>query len=309
MGSIDHFDLRSFDLNLLVAFDALMAERNVTRAAARVGVSQPAMSAALSRLRLLLGDPLFHRSAEGLLPTPRARELAAPIQEALAGISAALIRQPDFVPLEARLTVNLGLTDYAAFVVLPPLMEALGAEAPGICVQVHAYHDRDHAVSLLDAGAIDAAIGVAPTQSEERILAHPILRDEFITVLRSNHPAARRGMNLKTYLALSHALASPEGQRHGLVDEALAPHGKQRTLSLTLPQMFALPAVIARTDMAATVMKRVASHALASRDLAFFPPPVALPDIVLHLIWHRRADANLAQAWLRGLIERVAAAL
>lgn len=302
-------DFHGVDLNLLVAFDALMAERNVTRAAAHVGVSQPAMSAALSRLRLLLGDPLFHRSSDGLLPTPRARELAAPIQEALGGIRAALVRQPGFVPSEARLTFNLGLTDYAAFVVLPPLMQVLGTEAPDICVQVHGYHDRDHAVSLLDAGAIDAAIGVTPTQSEERILARPILRDEFITILRRDHPAARRGMNLKTYLALPHALASPEGQRHGLVDEALALQGKQRTLSLTLPQMFALPAVIARTDLAATVMKRVASHALASKELAFFPPPVALPEIVLNLIWHRRADANAAQAWMRGLIERVSSAL
>lgn len=188
---------------------------------------------------------------------------------------------------------------------LPPL----STEAPDICVQVHGYHDRDHAVSLLDAGVIDAAIGVTPTQSEERFLARPILRDEFITILRHDHPAARRGMNLKTYLALPHSLASPEGQRHGLVDEALALHGKQRTLSLTLPQMFALPAVIARTDLAATVMKRVASHALASKELAFFPPPVALPEIVLNLIWHRRTDANAAQVWMRGLIERVSSAL
>ncbi|MCI1031452.1 DNA-binding transcriptional LysR family regulator [Raoultella sp. BIGb0149] len=302
-------DFHGIDLNLLAAFDALMSECNVTRAATRVGVSQPAMSAALSRLRKLLGDPLFLRSAEGLLPTPRARELAEPISQALRQLEATLVRKPDFVPAEAKLTVNLGLPDYPAFVVLPALLEALAEQAPGISVNVHAFNDRDHAVDLLDAGAIDAAIGVPPTHSDGRILTRPILRDEFVTIIASKHPAARRGMNMKTYLSLPHALASPEGQRHGLVDQALAQLGQRRTLALTLPHMFALPAIVARTGMTATVMKRVALQSPAGRQLAFFPPPVALPEIVFHLIWHRRSDGHQAQKWLRTLIESIALAL
>lgn len=302
-------DFHGIDLNLLAAFDALMSECNVTRAATRVGVSQPAMSAALSRLRKLLGDPLFLRSAEGLLPTPRARELAEPISQALRQLEATLVRKPDFVPAVAKLTVNLGLSDYPAFVVLPALLEALAEQAPGISVNVHAFNDRDHAVDLLDAGAIDVAIGVPPTHSDGRILTRPILRDEFVTIIASKHPAARRGMNMKTYLSLPHALASPEGQRHGLVDQALAQLGQQRTLALTLPHMFALPAIVARTGMTATVMKRVALHSPAGRQLAFFPPPVTLPEIVFYLIWHRRSDGHLAQKWLRTLIESIALAL
>ncbi|AJF74803.1 LysR family transcriptional regulator [Raoultella ornithinolytica] len=302
-------DFHGIDLNLLAAFDALMSECNVTRAATRVGVSQPAMSAALSRLRKLLGDPLFLRSAEGLLPTPRARELAEPISQALRQIEATLVRKPDFVPAVAKLTVNLGLSDYPAFVVLPALLEALAEQAPGISVNVHAFNDRDHAVDLLDAGAIDVAIGVPPTHSDGRILTRPILRDEFVTIIASKHPAARRGMNMKTYLSLPHALASPEGQRHGLVDQALAQLGQQRTLALTLPHMFALPAIVARTGMTATVMKRVALQSPAGRELAFFPPPVTLPEIVFYLIWHRRSDGHQAQKWLRTLIESIALAL
>ena len=292
-------DFHGIDLNLLAAFDALMNERNVTRAATQVGVSQPAMSAALSRLRKLLGDPLFLRSADGLLPTPRARELAEPISQALRQLEATLVRKPEFVPGEAKLTVNLGLSDYPAFVLLPSLLEALAEQAPGISINVHAFSDRDHAVDLLDAGAIDAAIGVP----------RPVLRDEFVTIIASKHPAARRAMNMKTYLSLPHALASPEGQRHGLVDQALAQQGRQRTLALTLPQMFALPAVVARTGMTATVMKRVALNSPAGRELALFPPPVALPEIVFHLIWHRRSDGHPAQQWLRTLIESVASVL
>ncbi|WP_421672674.1 LysR family transcriptional regulator [Raoultella terrigena] len=302
-------DFHGIDLNLLAAFDALMSECNVTRAATRVGVSQPAMSAALSRLRKLLGDPLFLRSAEGLQPTPRARELAEPISQALRQLEATLVRKPDFVPAVAKLTVNLGLSDYPAFVVLPALLEALAEQAPGISVNVHAFNDRDHAVDLLDAGAIDVAIGVPPTHSDGRILTRPILRDEFVTIIASKHPAARRGMNMKTYLSLPHALASPEGQRHGLVDQALAQLGQQRTLALTLPHMFALPAIVARTGMTATVMKRVALQSPAGRELAFFPPPVTLPEIVFYLIWHRRSDGHQAQKWLRTLIESIALAL
>ncbi|VTN11530.1 Symbiotic regulator homolog 1 [Raoultella terrigena] len=267
------------------------------------------MSAALSRLRKLLGDPLFLRSAEGLLPTPRARELAEPISQALRQLEATLVRKPDFVPAVAKLTVNLGLSDYPAFVVLPALLEALAEQAPGISVNVHAFNDRDHAVDLLDAGAIDVAIGVPPTHSDGRILTRPILRDEFVTIIASKHPAARRGMNMKTYLSLPHALASPEGQRHGLVDQALAQLGQQRTLALTLPHMFALPAIVARTGMTATVMKRVALQSPAGRQLAFFPPPVTLPEIVFYLIWHRRSDGHQAQKWLRTLIESIALAL
>jgi DNA-binding transcriptional LysR family regulator len=302
-------DYHGIDLNLLAAFDALMTERNVTRAATQVGVSQPAMSAALSRLRTLLGDPLFLRSADGLLPTPRARELAPPIAAALQQIGAALLKPTTFTPHDATLTVNLGLSDYPAFVLLPSLLEAIAMEAPGITLHVHAYNDRDHAVDLLDAGVIDAAIGVPPTAPEGRIRTRPLLHDTFVTILANRHPLAAQDMDMETYLSLSHILVSPEGQRHGLVDQALAQLGKQRRLALTLPQMFAVPAVVARTTMTATVMRRIAHHSPAAPLLTLFPPPVALPEIVFHVIWHRRNDADPAQQWLRMRLATVAAAL
>jgi DNA-binding transcriptional LysR family regulator len=302
-------DFHGIDLNLLGAFDALMNERNVTRAAAQVGVSQPAMSAALSRLRKLLGDPLFLRSAEGLLPTPLARDLAEPIAQALRQIESTLVNKPEFVPGRASLTLNLGLSDYPAFVLLPSLLRKLAKLAPGVSLSVHAFNDRDHALDLLDTGAIDAAVGVPPTHSDGRILMRPVLRDEFVTIVASDHPAARRGMNMKMYLSLPHVLVSPEGDRHGLVDQALAQRGKKRMLALTLPQMFAVPAVVAQTRMTATVMKRVALSSPASSRLILYPPPIALPEILFDLIWHRRSDANPAQQWFRALIESTAASL
>jgi DNA-binding transcriptional LysR family regulator len=302
-------DFHGIDLNLLVAFDALMNERNVTRAATKVGVSQPAMSAALSRLRKLIGDPLFRRSVDGLLPTPRARDLAAPIAQALRQIESTLVEKPEFIPKKTSLTFNLGLSDYPAFVLMPTLLESLEQHAPGISITVHAFNDRDHAVDLLDAGAIDAAIGVPPTHTDKRILTQHILRDEFVTILAKDHPAARRGMSMKTFLELRHVLASPEGDQHGIVDQVLAQQGKKRSLALTLPQMFAVPGLVALTNTTATVMKRVALNSPASRRLALFPPPVPMPEIVFDLIWHHRSDNHPAQIWLREFIAKHAATL
>lgn len=299
-------DFNGIDLNLLAAFNALMTERNVTRAATQVGVSQPAMSAALGRLRKVVGDPLFLRSAEGLLPTPRARELAEPIAQALRQIEAVLVTRPGFDAASSRLAFTLGMSDYPAFVLLPGLLRALGQQAPGVTVNVHAFNDRDHAVDLLDAGVIDAAIGVLPTHLDGRILTRPIFSDSFVTIVARDHPAADHGMDLATYLQQRHVLASPEGERHGLVDQALAQLGQQRTLALTLPHMFAVPAVVAASHMVATVMKRVALHSAARPRLAMLPPPVALPEITSHLLWHRRANEHPAQRWFRGVIEAVA---
>jgi len=300
-------DFHGVDLNLLVAFDALMNERNVTRAATQVGVSQPAMSAALSRLRILLGDPLFQRSSAGLIPTPRARDLAAPVAAALRQIEAAMVSQPVFQPETASVTFKLGLQDYPTMVMLPALLEALERTVPGVSLNVHAFNDRDAAVDLLDAGVIDAAIGVSPTHTDARILTRPLLRDAFVTIVSGDHPAARGPMDLDTYLDLRHVLVSPEGQLHGLVDQTLAQQGKRRNLALTLPQLFAVPSVVARTDMAATILKRVALQFQASHRLALFPPPLALPEIDFHLIWHRRSDNHPAQRWFREFIAKLSA--
>jgi DNA-binding transcriptional LysR family regulator len=302
-------DFHGIDLNLLAAFDALMADRNVTRAAARVGVSQPAMSAALSRLRKRFGDPLFLRGADGLVPTARARDVAEPISQALRQIESALVVKQAFVPGKASLTFTLGLSDYPAFVLLPALIQSLEKHAPAVSLSVQSFSDRDGAVDLLDAGTIDAAVGVPPTNPESRIFTRAILRDEFVTIVRRDHPMARRAMDMKTFLALQHVLVSPEGDRHGLVDEALAKLGKRRTLALTLPQMFAAPAVVAQTNMTATVMKRVALNCAARRKLVMFPPPVKLPPINFDLIWHRRNDNHPGQQWLREVIASLAARL
>jgi len=221
-----------------------------------------------------------------------------------------LVKKPQFDPANASMNLTLGLSDYPAAILLPALVRALADRAPGVSLSVKSFNDRDHAVELLDSGAVDAAIGVVPTYPDPRIMVRPILEDEFVTIVAKEHPVARRGsMDMKTFLSLGHVLVSPEGQRYGHVDEALAQRGKQRMLALSMPQMFAAPLIVASTRMTATVLKRVVLTSSAARKLELFQPPLPLSQIIFNLIWHRRADSHPAQAWFRELIVSVAARL
>jgi DNA-binding transcriptional LysR family regulator len=189
------------------------------------------------------------------------------------------------------------------------LMRSLSEQAPNVTLNVLAFSDRDEAIDLLDAGKIDAAIGVPPTRQEGRIMTRELLRDEFVTIVHKDNAAARRNLTMKSFLSLRHVLVSPEGNRYGLVDQELAKLGLKRELRLTLPEMFVVPAVLAATDLAATVLKRVAIHSPASSRLVIFPPPVPLPEVTFVLTWHRRNEGSAAQQWLRDTVVRVAAQL
>ena len=292
-------DLHGIDLNLLVAFDALIAERSVTRAGARIGRTQPAMSAALSRLRALLDDELFVRSPKGLQPTPRALDLAEPLSRALAEIQRTLEFTQAFDPTTSAATFGLGLSEHPAYVVLPALVERLRSAAPAVTLRVRSFTDRDDALHLLDAGEVDVAVGVAATTSPGRILTRPLFEDRFVCVLRKEHPAAAAPLTLDAFLNLSHLLVSPENERFGRVDAALAKQGLKRRLALTLPQMYAAPLLVARSDMIATLLSRVVAGSGQSEALDVLEAPVDLDPVTFLMAWHRRNDAHPAQRWFR----------
>lgn len=293
-------DLHGIDLNLLVAFDALMAERSVTRAGMRIGRTQPAMSAALSRLRALLRDELFVRGPTGLQPTPRALDLAEPLARALAEIQRTLAFTQGFDPVTSTTAFTLGLSDHPTFVLLPRLLDLLREQAPGITLRVRNFSDRDAATSMLDAGEVDLTIGVPPAPVG-RILNCPLFEERFVCILRKGHPAAER-LDLDTFLSLSHVLVSPENDRFGLVDAALAKMGLKRRLALTLPHMYAAPALVAASDMVATVMAGVVAASGQAGRLAVRPTPLDLGSVAFSLSWHRRNDVHPAQYWLRDSI-------
>ena len=298
-----------FDLNLLVAFNALMLERNVTKAAALAGVSQPAMSAALSRLRRVFDDPLFIRSAEGLLPTAKAQEMAISVADALGQVRHLMKPAEDFDPNDKQRSFTLGLTDYPLHVLLPALTKKLATLAPNCTLHVRYFIDRDEVVALLDAGKIDIAVGVPPTKAENRILSQPLLRDDFVTLVGSDHPIAHEQMNLQAFLSLPHILVSPEGNRYGLVDQKLREQGLARNISLTLPTMFTVPDLLPGTDYVATVLSRVATTSAHQDRFVMFEPPLALPSIPFDLLWHRRTQDSSAHRWLRGVISDVGSSL
>jgi DNA-binding transcriptional LysR family regulator len=294
-------DLHGIDLNLLVAFDALMQERSVTKAGIRIGRTQPAMSAALARLRALFQDELFVRGPDGLQPTPRAADLAGPLQQALAEIQKTLAFTQRFEPQASTLTFTLGLSDHPAFVLLPQLIQQLAARAPSITLQVRNFSARDDAVDMLDSGEADVTIGV-PSASAGRILTQPLFEERFVCILRKDHPLAKAPLDLETFLSLGHLLVSPENDRFGHVDMALAKQGLKRRLALTLPHMYAAPLLVARSDMIATLMEGVVDASGQADNLIAWAPPLDLAPVPFVMSWHRRNDAHPAQRWFRAVI-------
>jgi len=298
-------DVRAVDLNLLKAFEALMTERAVTRAGARIGLSQPAMSHALTRRRQVFHDPLFVRSSAGMAPTARAEELARLIQPALDGVREALSLAADFDPLRSTRVFTLGAAEYAEVALIERLGARFAAAAPGATLRVLRATGAD-AAQRLDSGAADvvlAHLGRMPAQIEARVL----YEDGFVLLARRDHPAlppaplAREG-----YAALPHVLVSPTGVAKGAMDAELAVRGGlSRRVALVVASYLALPMLLPRSDLVATVPRRTAQCIAALAGLAMheigFAPPVAVT-----MAWHRRAARDPAQLWFRTLVAAAA---
>lgn len=298
-------DLHGIDLNLLVAFDALMKERSVTKAGIRIGRTQPAMSAALSRLRGLLKDELLVRGPQGLQPTPRALDLAEPLSRALADIQRTLDFTQAFDPSTSSAAFTIGLSDHPTFALLPQLVTLLAKAAPNATLNVTNFSARDDAIDLLDAGEVDVTVGVPATKAG-RILTQPLFEERFVCIVGKDHPAAGNTLDLDAFLALPHLLVSPENERFGHVDAALAKKGLQRRLTLTLPNMYAAPLLIARSDMIATLMAGVVKASGHADELAILEPPITLDPISFVMSWHRRNDVHPAQRWFRNCVAEAA---
>ena len=299
-------DVAGFDLNLLKAFDALYAERHVTRAGHRIGLSQPAMSGALTRLREVFNDELFVRSPTGMQPTPRADDLSGPISSSIR-LMQSVLQDDSFDPATVDHIVTIAMTDYAAFVLLPPLMAQLAVEAPRLEVRVRGIFGKDEVVDLLDSGEVSLAISVS-VDTSARILTRPLLREGFACIARDGHPAFANGAGIEAFAAARHLLVSPEGDRTGLVDRKLAAIGLARRVVLSLPQFLVAPFVVAETDLIATIASRVARRfAAANLGIVVHEPPIALSDWPLAMMWHRRVDDHPATVWLRDCIAAIAA--
>ncbi len=294
----------TLDLNLLRVFDAVMTEQNLTRAANRMAMTQPAVSNALKRLRDALGDELLIRTAHGVKPTPRAEELWPTVRAALASLEEA-VAPTSFDVSKAHATFRMAMADATAVLWLPSLVRSIESEAPGVNVRMVPLTTREPRPLLLR-GDIDLAIGFFPgvvaqlSSGPETPIRHERLYSgQYVCMMRKNHPLANEELTLDAYCSANHLLVSFSGRAHGLTDEALAQINRERRILLTVNQFFTAGRVVANSDLI-TVLPRhlIASTgmtgALIAKDL-----PFKLPDVHVDMLWHERDARSPAHKWLR----------
>lgn len=289
------------DLNLLTAFEALMAERHVTRAARRIGISQPAMSAALARLRRLTGDELLVRNARGFAPTPLALDLADPVHNALSMIADAFGAKRPFDPGATAQTFAIGMADFPAQLLARPLAELLMKEAAGADLRLRSFRDRREAITLLDDGRVDAAVGVSPGQ-EARILHKPLFEQAFVGIARSSPKSHLPFASLDAFCASKHLLVSPEGDDFGAVDRALEGLGRSRRVALSISAMQLAPEIVATTDLIAALPQGMVEASGLKDRIDCYPLPISVEPVTFHLLWHRRSDDHAAHRWVREIL-------
>jgi DNA-binding transcriptional LysR family regulator len=292
-------DIRAVDLNLLKAFDALMIERAVTRAALRIGLSQPAMSHALSRLRSLFADELFVRTATAMEPTARAREIAPLVTRAIEHIEAALNIGAGFDPATSTAIFTAGMAEYAEVALVGRLARRFAAEAAHATLRLTPATGHP-ALDQLDRGEIDVAVAHLP-HVPAHVEVAVLLRDPFVVVMRKDHPAATRPLSLEAYAALDHVLVSPRGATAGALDRILVDFGLKRRLSLLVASYLAVPAALGASDLIATVPERTARQIASTAAIAILPLPIDFATTV-SMAWHRRAAGDPAQIWFRSLL-------
>lgn len=301
---IHTMNLAGIDLNLLVVLEALLAEASVTRAARRVGLSQPATSHALGRLRALLGDALFVRTPQGLRTTPRAEELRAPLAAALEAVRRTLAGPAPFDPRTSTRTFTLACADLAAFVLLPPLLARLAEAGPEVNVVLRPVAVADVARQLGD-GELDLFLGTAD-RAFDALHAQPLFRERFLTLVRKGHPATRRRLDLDAFCAVPHLLVAPRGTPGSYVDTRLAELGRSRRVVLTLPQFLVAPHVVAATDLAWVAPERMVKSYSGSLPVVARPVPFELDGFGIVAYWHEREHKDAAHRWFRATLAGLA---
>jgi len=293
------------DLNLLVLLDALLAERNVTRAARRVGLTQSAASHALARLRDHFGDPLLVKAGGRMVLTARARQLEAPIRDALEALDGALRGARAFEPRRARRTFTIAMTDYLGAIMLPPLYARIAGAAPGVDLRIGSIV-RDVEAALAS-DEIDLVVTMAALPAPPpAIYQQRLFEERYVCVMRRGHPAASRPLDLAAYCALDHALIAPRGGP-GIVDRMLEARGLARRVAVRIAHSLVAPHLIAASDLVITVVERLARSYAALLPLEIAPLPLDVPAPACWQRWHERDQRDPAHAWLRGVVAEVAA--
>jgi DNA-binding transcriptional LysR family regulator len=303
---VDSTRLSGFDLNLLVVLDVLLAERSVTRAAKRLGLSQSAVSNALARLREALDDQLLVRAANAMVPTSRALALQREVRDALDRLGHAIGDGASFEPKTAQRTFVIAATDYVQFVLLGALMERVRKRAPGVSLHIVS-PGKDFPWTGLEGGAVDLLLagdraGAVPRNLHRRWL----FRDHLVCIVRTGHRYATGALTLERYLELDHLEALPIGAI-GFADEILASLGHARRIVLTVPHFLIAPFVVMETDCCFTLAHRIARPLTELLPIKRLPVPFGVHGVRIGAYWHDRADRDPAHRWLRRLVTETSA--
>lgn len=296
-------NLRAIDLNLLVILDALLDEAHVTRAAERIGLSQPAASSALERCRHLFGDALLLRGRGRMRLTPKARALQAPVKDLLAQM-VALLDPPTPELSTLRQTVRLVTAELPPELLAGGLYARLAASTPGITLAIMPWHGATAALAGLAQGEADLAVSVFPAV-ETGFVRRELLRERYVVAMRRDHPAAE-GFDVERWLAFPHVLVSGRGETYGALDEALALEGCKRHVGLVVPSFLSVPPLLLGSDLIALLPSRVLP-AEGRERFALREPPIPVPGFPLHIAWHRRSEGDPGVRHVAGLIEELLA--
>ena len=289
----------TFDLNLLVVFDAVMQERNLTRTGQSLGLTQSAVSHALSRLRHMLNDELFVRSPEGMLPTPRAERMAGPIHQALREMRVVL-EADEFDPSQASRTFTISANNYAARAVIPAFVHRVAMLAPSVVIEVRPI-GLLNTLDQLDAGTVELVLDTVREEAE-RFKCVGLLEDDYVAILSADHPiAGEPALSIEHVRDLPHITVTSSGDDTLFIDDALAEHGLARHIWARVP-MHSLVSVLIGSTALAVVPRRVAKDFESRSPLIIRPLPFVSPRVSLSLIWHRRLDSDPAHRWLRATL-------
>lgn len=296
--------MKRYDLNLLQTLDVLISEKSVSKAATRLGIGQPAMSAALARLRELFGDPILVRKGSGMQTTARANELAEPLRTTLAQLSALIQTPRSFNPADAGGTLKLSGGDYVGMTILPQLATRLADEAPRVDLRFR-YLEKDRALEFLENDTLDFALMVVeslPTRYDSIAL----LDEGFTGAARQGHPLLKGVIDLRSFASFGHLLVTERGDDRGRIDEVLSGAGLTRRVVVTVPSAALVAAVLCKTDLITAVPTRVADRISKSDGITLFQPPLDLGRWTMRLVWSRRRTHEPALSWFRHLLADIA---
>jgi DNA-binding transcriptional LysR family regulator len=293
-------ELKDIDLNQLVVFQQLIVERRVSRVAETLGLTQPAVSNTLAKMRRQFGDELFLRTPTGMLPTPFAEQLAESVGYALSMIQSGLNQQSRFEPVSYKRAVTIGMTDIGEIVFLPALMDRVRQEAPGVTLSTV----RNAVVNLRDemeAGKVDLAIGLLP-QLKAGFFQRRLFQQRYVCLFRRGHALDKARVTLQDYSRAEHLVVVSPGTGHGKVDELIKRAGVDRQVSLTVPHFVSVGHILQGSDLVATVPERLAKHLVEPFGLRHVAHPIQLPEIAINMFWHAKSHRSAASQWLRGVV-------